>query len=140
MSCCMCLAKFSERWTSMAWVEKMIEIIWCKIWFVFLFERLCKSNWGYASVYNRARSDGISFRRIYLQLDEGTLRFNAGQVIDEKELFCSNISCVFYRVCTISLKIDYLMIHAKKLVNLFIILENYERLKNGNYCKHGRFI
>ncbi|CAF1214684.1 unnamed protein product [Adineta ricciae] len=40
---------------------------------------LCKSNWGYASVYKRARDEGISFRRIYLQLDEGTLRFNAGQ-------------------------------------------------------------
>ncbi|CAF4377826.1 unnamed protein product, partial [Adineta steineri] len=40
---------------------------------------LCKSNWAYTSVYKRAHSEGISFRRIYLQLDEGTLRFNAGQ-------------------------------------------------------------
>lgn len=42
---------------------------------------LCKSNWPYVSIYNRARNEGISFRRIYLQLDEGTLRFNAGQVL-----------------------------------------------------------
>jgi F-box protein 8 len=40
---------------------------------------LCKSNWAYASIYSRARIEGISFRKIYLQLDEGTLRFNAGQ-------------------------------------------------------------
>lgn len=43
---------------------------------------LCKSNWGYASIYNRARREGISFRRIYLELDEGTLRFNAGQGLE----------------------------------------------------------
>lgn len=41
---------------------------------------LCKSNWAHASIYRRARDEGISFRKIYLQLDEGTLRFNAGQV------------------------------------------------------------
>lgn len=40
---------------------------------------LCKSNWPYASIYRRARDEGISFRKIYLQLDEATLRFNAGQ-------------------------------------------------------------
>ncbi|CAF3197919.1 unnamed protein product [Rotaria socialis] len=40
---------------------------------------LCKSNWAYASIYSRARGEGISFRKIFLQLDEGTLRFNAGQ-------------------------------------------------------------
>lgn len=40
---------------------------------------LCKSNWAHASIYRRARDEGISFRKIYLQLDEGTLRFNAGQ-------------------------------------------------------------
>jgi len=42
---------------------------------------LCKSNWGYASIYSRAQRDGISFRKIYLKLDEGTLTFNAGQGI-----------------------------------------------------------
>ncbi|CAF3153024.1 unnamed protein product [Rotaria socialis] len=40
---------------------------------------LCKSMWGYASVYKRANHERISFRKIYLQLDEGTLRFNAGE-------------------------------------------------------------
>ncbi|CAF1131798.1 unnamed protein product [Rotaria sordida] len=40
---------------------------------------LCKSIWSYASVYKRAHREGISFRKIYLQLDEGTLRFNAGE-------------------------------------------------------------
>ncbi|CAF1114003.1 unnamed protein product [Rotaria sp. Silwood1] len=59
---------------------------------------LCKSNWTYASIYNRAHNDGISFRKIYLQLDEGTLRFNAGQGLQyfiEHELLddtCEEIS------------------------------------------------
>ncbi|CAF0756108.1 unnamed protein product [Didymodactylos carnosus] len=35
------------------------------------------SNWAYASIYSRARRENISFRRIYLALDEGTLTFNA---------------------------------------------------------------
>lgn len=59
---------------------------------------LCKSNWGYASVYNRARTEGVSFRKIYLELDEGTLRFNAGQGLEyflDKDLLdntCEEIS------------------------------------------------
>jgi hypothetical protein len=120
----------------MAWVSQVIYLF-CKIIFLF-FKRLCKSNWAYASIYNRARDEGISFRKIYLQLDEGTLRFNAGQVI--KKIVYSNTHHSFRRVCNILLTINYLMIHAKKLVNLFIILENYERMKDGNYYNHGRFI
>lgn len=59
---------------------------------------LCKSNWGYVSVYNRARTEGVSFRKIYLELDEGTLRFNAGQGLEyflDKDLLdntCEEIS------------------------------------------------
>lgn len=59
---------------------------------------LCKSNWGYVSVYNRAHTEGVSFRKIYLELDEGTLRFNAGQGLEyflDKDLLdntCEEIS------------------------------------------------
>ena len=80
LSCCLCLANIGERWNSLAKVE-LINFTSRLYWHLFLyFVSLCKSNWTYASIYNRARSEGISFRTIYLQLDEGTLRFNAGQV------------------------------------------------------------
>lgn len=79
----------------------------------FLFSSLCKSNWAYASIYNRARQEGISFRKIYLQLDEGTLRFNAGQVISRKKpLFADSL--ISFRVYSILLKIDCWMIPVMK--------------------------
>lgn len=39
--------------------------------------RLCKSTWGHCSIYNRKLPAGFSYRRLYLQLDEGSLTFNA---------------------------------------------------------------
>ena len=41
--------------------------------------RLCKDQWRYVSVYRRLRAGGAdrSYRHTYLQLDEGTLTFNA---------------------------------------------------------------
>lgn len=39
--------------------------------------RLCKSTWGHCSIYNRRLPAGFSYRRLYLQLDEGSLTFNA---------------------------------------------------------------
>ena len=38
--------------------------------------RLCKSTWGHCSIYNRRLPAGFSYRRLYLQLDEGSLTFN----------------------------------------------------------------
>uniref|UniRef100_A0A3B4AAG7 SEC7 domain-containing protein n=1 Tax=Periophthalmus magnuspinnatus TaxID=409849 RepID=A0A3B4AAG7_9GOBI len=38
---------------------------------------LCKSTWGHCSIYNRTLPEGFSYRRLYLQLDEGCLTFNA---------------------------------------------------------------
>lgn len=100
--------------------------------------RLCKSNWAYVSVYRRARAEGTSFRRIYLQLDEGTLRFNAGQVrISARSL--SIDPCLFFRAYSISSTTDYWTIIAKRSVNLFIILANYEPQKNVNYSRHGKW-
>ncbi|XP_062243308.1 F-box only protein 8 [Platichthys flesus] len=43
----------------------------------YLWQGLCKSTWGHCSIYNRRLSGGYSYRRLYLQLDEGSLTFNA---------------------------------------------------------------
>ncbi len=41
-----------------------------------LWQSLCKSTWGHASIYNNRR-DNIKFRHIFMHLDEATLTFNA---------------------------------------------------------------
>ena len=38
---------------------------------------LCLKQWGYASVYRKRHLPGFSSRRVYMQLDEATLTFNA---------------------------------------------------------------
>ncbi|XP_029357125.1 F-box only protein 8 isoform X5 [Echeneis naucrates] len=43
----------------------------------YLWQGLCKSTWGHCSIYNRRLPIGFSYRRLYLQLDEGSLTFNA---------------------------------------------------------------
>ncbi|KAK7929747.1 hypothetical protein WMY93_006142 [Mugilogobius chulae] len=43
----------------------------------YLWQGLCKSTWGHCSIYNRTLPEGFSYRRLYLQLDEGCLTFNA---------------------------------------------------------------
>ncbi|KAG7215263.1 hypothetical protein INR49_022648 [Caranx melampygus] len=43
----------------------------------YLWQGLCKSTWGHCSIYNRRLPVGFSYRRLYLQLDEGSLTFNA---------------------------------------------------------------
>ena len=52
----------------------------------------------------------------------------------------SSISCALPRACNISLKIVSSMIPATKLVDLFIILENYVPVKNVNFSNHGKLI
>lgn len=42
-----------------------------------LWHSLCVSQWGYASIYAMPKEPGFSYRRLYLQLDEGTVTFNA---------------------------------------------------------------
>lgn len=75
-----------------------------------LWQSLCKSEWGYASIYEKihyfrpcaATSQGqessnlnmvkrISFRRIFLQLDEATLTFNADWKKGLEYLFRENL-------------------------------------------------
>ncbi|KFM81789.1 F-box only protein 8, partial [Stegodyphus mimosarum] len=42
-----------------------------------LWQSLCRSQWGYASIYCRKKSSNFSYHQLYLQLDEGTITFNA---------------------------------------------------------------
>ncbi|XP_043916357.1 F-box only protein 8 [Protopterus annectens] len=42
-----------------------------------LWQGLCKSTWGHCSMYNKKHPPGFSYRRLYMQLDEGSLTFNA---------------------------------------------------------------
>lgn len=42
-----------------------------------LWHSLCISQWGYTSIYGMPKESGFSYRRLYLQLDEGTVTFNA---------------------------------------------------------------
>nr|XP_044622877.1 F-box only protein 8 isoform X1 [Equus asinus] len=42
-----------------------------------LWQGLCKSTWGHCSIYNKNLPLGFSFRKLYMQLDEGSLTFNA---------------------------------------------------------------
>ncbi|KAM9477697.1 F-box only protein 8 [Clarias gariepinus] len=43
----------------------------------YLWQGLCKSTWGHCSIYNRLLPLGFSYRKLYMQLDEGSLTFNA---------------------------------------------------------------
>ncbi|XP_012692530.1 F-box only protein 8 isoform X2 [Clupea harengus] len=43
----------------------------------YLWQGLCKSTWGHCSIYNRRVPIGFSYRKLYMQLDEGSLTFNA---------------------------------------------------------------
>jgi len=38
---------------------------------------LCRSQWRHASAYRKQGFPGFSFKKLYLQLDEATLTFNA---------------------------------------------------------------
>ena len=45
-----------------------------------LWQSLCKSTWGYASIYNKKQTKGrvnMNYRLIFMHLDEATLTFNA---------------------------------------------------------------
>lgn len=54
-------------------------VILCTVFVLYMCQstRLCKSTWGHCSIYNRRLPAGFSYRRLYLQLDEGSLTFNA---------------------------------------------------------------
>ncbi|XP_056596072.1 F-box only protein 8 [Triplophysa dalaica] len=43
----------------------------------YLWQGLCKSTWGHCSIYNRRLPPGFSYRKLYMELDEGSLTFNA---------------------------------------------------------------
>ncbi|MGH0134122.1 UNVERIFIED_CONTAM: hypothetical protein FKN15_004134 [Acipenser sinensis] len=42
----------------------------------YLWQGQCKSTWGHCSIYNRRLPSEFSYRKLYMQLDEGSLTFN----------------------------------------------------------------
>jgi len=42
-----------------------------------LWQSLCRAQWEYVSIYNNTNQAGIKYRKVYLELDEGTLTFNS---------------------------------------------------------------
>ncbi|XP_067885404.1 F-box only protein 8 isoform X2 [Heterodontus francisci] len=42
-----------------------------------LWQGLCKSTWGHCSIYYRDHPSNFNYRKLYMQLDEGSLTFNA---------------------------------------------------------------
>lgn len=42
-----------------------------------LWHSLACSQWGYASIYLKPKTDNFSYHKLYLQLDEGSVTFNA---------------------------------------------------------------
>lgn len=42
-----------------------------------LWQSLCRSQWGYASIYSKIKNRNFSYHQLYLLLDEGTVTFNA---------------------------------------------------------------
>jgi hypothetical protein len=62
----------------------------------FYVYRLCKSTWGHCSIYNKNPPLGFSFRKLYMQLDEGSLTFNANpeEVSGEQGYLSASGACV----------------------------------------------
>lgn len=61
-----------------------------------LWQSLCKSTWGHASIYNKALTNGPdkhskNFRYIFMHLDEATLTFNADWKKGLEYLFRENL-------------------------------------------------
>jgi len=42
-----------------------------------LWQKLCLKQWGYVSIYKRVRAARISYKDLYMRLDEASLTFNA---------------------------------------------------------------
>ncbi|XP_046394935.1 F-box only protein 8-like [Ischnura elegans] len=42
-----------------------------------LWQGLCRNQWGYVSIYEEKKKKSFSYRKLYLDLDEGTLTFNS---------------------------------------------------------------
>jgi len=52
-----------------------------------LWHSLCLSTWGYASIYSQPKPENFSYQRLYLQLDEGTITFNADPLMGMEYFF-----------------------------------------------------
>jgi len=57
-----------------------------------LWHSLCRSNWGYTSIYKRRDNEkALSWRKLYLILDEGSITFNADPLMGMDYFFSRNI-------------------------------------------------
>lgn len=59
-----------------------------------LWQGLCREQWGYVTIYKTSQHvdlSTVSFRKFYLQLDEGTLTFNADAFMGMDYFFKSGI-------------------------------------------------
>lgn len=63
----------------MYYIFNLEDSIWsCFLIWLYHTSRLCKLIWGHCSIYNKNSTSRIfSFRKLYMQLDEGSLTFNA---------------------------------------------------------------
>ena len=85
---------------------RQAQMFYSLFFYLFLFyihcvwsTRLCKSTWGHCSIYNRRLPAGFSYRRLYLQLDEGCLTFNA----NPQEVTHAQTSKIFSHIGTHSI-------------------------------------
>ncbi len=109
-----------------------------------LWQGLCKDQWPGASVYSLRRSHeprlrGVSYKRIYMRLDEGTLTFNSdpargmayffenGLLVDKPELVAS------FLLSTRSLS------RVGKNIGL-ACLGSFSQLENISSCSRVRFV
>lgn len=56
-----------------------------------LWHSLCHSQWRNVSIYNRPHSPDFSYKKLYLQLDEATLTFNADPKLGLEYLLKSHL-------------------------------------------------
>ncbi|XP_071126111.1 F-box only protein 8-like [Mytilus edulis] len=52
-----------------------------------LWMGLCKDSWGYVSIYKRIQNQKVSFKNLYMILDEASLTFNGDAFEGEEYLF-----------------------------------------------------
>lgn len=56
-----------------------------------LWQKLCLKQWGYASIYKHVRNYRISFKNLYMRLDEASLTFNADPEMGMNQFFTDGL-------------------------------------------------
>lgn len=98
-----------------------------------LWHGLCKSQWGYATAYHH-RDASLFFRKLYMQLDEGTLTFNADAFMGMDYFFKhgllddepSEIAQFFHNTHSLNLRQLRLYLDSRRdVLDKLIELQNY---------------